>query len=87
MYDTASLRDYFVRIADQAIIGPGMPLLVDRFLDDAIEIDVDALYDGRDMVHVEAQVRYEDGRTGTISADLKIRDCRTYPPAAARKAA
>ena len=48
---------------------------------------VDALYDGRDMVHVEAQVRYEDGRTGTISADLKIRDCRTYPPAAARKAA
>ncbi|WP_322409097.1 carbamoyl-phosphate synthase large subunit [Microbacterium invictum] len=46
VYDTPSLRDYFVRIADQAIIGPGMPLLVDRFLDDAIEIDVDALYDG-----------------------------------------
>ncbi|WJL95583.1 carbamoyl-phosphate synthase large subunit [Microbacterium sp. ET2] len=46
VYDTSSLRDYFVRIADQAIIGPGMPLLVDRFLDDAIEIDVDALYDG-----------------------------------------
>ncbi|TQK19570.1 carbamoyl-phosphate synthase large subunit [Microbacterium sp. SLBN-154] len=46
VYDTPSLRDYFVRIADQAIIGPRMPLLVDRFLDDAIEIDVDALYDG-----------------------------------------
>jgi carbamoyl-phosphate synthase large subunit len=46
VYDTPSLRDYFVRVADQAIIGPGMPLLVDRFLDDAIEIDVDALYDG-----------------------------------------
>jgi carbamoyl-phosphate synthase large subunit len=28
------------------IIAPGSPLLVDRFLDDAIEIDVDALYDG-----------------------------------------
>ncbi|WP_248242244.1 carbamoyl-phosphate synthase large subunit [Microbacterium kunmingense] len=51
VYDTASLRDYFVRIADQAIIGPGMPLLVDRFLDDAIEIDVDALYDG-DQLYV-----------------------------------
>jgi carbamoyl-phosphate synthase large subunit len=49
VYSTESLRDYFVRIADQAIIGPGMPLLVDRFLDDAIEIDVDALYDGSEL--------------------------------------
>jgi carbamoyl-phosphate synthase large subunit len=49
VYDTPSLRDYFVRVADQAIIGPGMPLLVDRFLDDAIELDVDALYDGTDL--------------------------------------
>jgi carbamoyl-phosphate synthase large subunit len=49
VYDTASLRDYFVRVADQAIIGPGLPLLVDRFLDDAIEIDVDALYDGAEL--------------------------------------
>lgn len=49
VYDTPSLRDYFVRVADQAIIGPGMPLLVDRFLDDAIEIDVDALFDGTDL--------------------------------------
>lgn len=49
VYDTASLRDYFARIADQAIIGPGMPLLVDRFLDDAVEIDVDALFDGDEL--------------------------------------
>ncbi len=49
VYDTPSLHDYFVRIADQAIIGPGLPLLVDRFLDDAVEIDVDALYDGREL--------------------------------------
>ncbi|MGK9220802.1 MULTISPECIES: carbamoyl-phosphate synthase large subunit [unclassified Microbacterium] len=49
VYDTASLRDYFLRIADQAIIGPGQPLLVDRFLDDAVEIDVDALYDGHEL--------------------------------------
>ncbi|MDQ2699182.1 MAG: carbamoyl-phosphate synthase large subunit, partial [Actinomycetota bacterium] len=49
VYDTPSLRDYFVRIADQAIIGPGLPLLVDRFLDDAIEIDVDALFDGDEL--------------------------------------
>lgn len=49
VYDTDSLRDYFVRIADQAIIGPGLPLLVDRFLDDAVEIDVDALFDGETL--------------------------------------
>ncbi|KHK98383.1 carbamoyl phosphate synthase large subunit [Microbacterium mangrovi] len=49
VYDTPSLRDYFVRVADQAIIGEGMPLLVDRFLDDAIEIDVDALFDGDEL--------------------------------------
>lgn len=49
VYSTQALRDYFVRVADQAIIGPGLPLLVDRFLDDAIELDVDALYDGTDL--------------------------------------
>ena len=46
VYDTASLRDYFVRTAGEVIVAPGMPLLVDRFLDDAVELDVDALYDG-----------------------------------------
>jgi long-chain acyl-CoA synthetase len=46
-----------------------------------------ALYEGRSSVHVEAQVRYEDGRTGTFSADLKIRDAKTFPPAAAKRAA
>jgi carbamoyl-phosphate synthase large subunit len=49
VYSTEALRDYFVRVADQAIIGPGLPLLVDRFLDDAIELDVDALFDGTDL--------------------------------------
>ena len=49
VYDTPSLREYFVRTAGEVIVGPGMPLLVDRFLDDAIEIDVDALYDGAEL--------------------------------------
>jgi carbamoyl-phosphate synthase large subunit len=49
VYDTSSLVDYFERIADQGIVGPGFPLLVDRFLDDAIEIDIDALYDGEQL--------------------------------------
>ncbi|MEJ1155463.1 carbamoyl-phosphate synthase large subunit [Microbacterium marmarense] len=49
VYDTASLRDYFVRTEGEVIVGAGTPLLVDRFLDDAIEIDVDALYDGEEL--------------------------------------
>jgi carbamoyl-phosphate synthase large subunit len=36
-------------VKDIGIIGPGSPLLVDRFLDDAIEIDVDALFDGVEL--------------------------------------
>jgi len=48
---------------------------------------VAALYDGRTSVHVSAQVRYEDGRTGSYAADLKIGDARTFAPAAVTKAA
>ncbi|MBO0979050.1 carbamoyl-phosphate synthase large subunit [Microbacterium sp. SD291] len=49
VYGTEALRDYFVRTAGEVIIEEGKPLLVDRFLDDAIELDVDALYDGTDL--------------------------------------
>ncbi|MDR2294349.1 MAG: carbamoyl-phosphate synthase large subunit [Microbacterium sp.] len=49
VYDTPSLRDYFVRNEGQVVIGEGYPLLVDRFLDDAIELDVDALFDGEEL--------------------------------------
>ena len=49
VYDTPSLEDYFERVREHAIIGPGAPLLVDRFLDDAVEIDIDALYDGTEL--------------------------------------
>ena len=48
---------------------------------------VSALYGGKTSIHVNAQVRYEDGRTGTFSADLKIRDAKIFPPAAAKQAA
>ncbi|MBC7518977.1 MAG: carbamoyl-phosphate synthase large subunit [Microbacteriaceae bacterium] len=49
VYDSASLRDYFVRMDGQGIIGLTHPLLVDRFLDDAVEIDIDALFDGTEL--------------------------------------
>ena len=46
VYDDASLEE-FITIAAQ--INPEHPVLIDKFLDDAIEIDVDALYDGREL--------------------------------------
>lgn len=49
VYEQNALVDYFDRIKDQGIVGPEHPLLVDRFLDDAIEIDIDALYDGAQL--------------------------------------
>jgi long-chain acyl-CoA synthetase len=58
-----------------------------RFIGEKYAPLVAALYDGSRSVHIEAQVRYEDGRTGKISADLKVVEARTFPPAAARRAA
>jgi carbamoyl-phosphate synthase large subunit len=46
VYDDASLSGFISRATD---ITPDHPVLVDRFLDSAIEIDVDALYDGHEL--------------------------------------
>lgn len=56
VYDEASLKDYIERATE---ITSDHPVLVDRFLDNAIEIDVDALCDGEEvylagvMEHIE----------------------------------
>ncbi len=49
VYDTPQLEDYGTRMADVGDHWTSAPLLIDRFLDDAVEIDVDALYDGEEM--------------------------------------
>ncbi|MFZ5871597.1 MAG: carbamoyl-phosphate synthase large subunit, partial [Actinomycetota bacterium] len=46
VYDEQMLADYIGRATR---ITPDHPVLVDRFLDDAVEIDVDALFDGDEM--------------------------------------
>ncbi len=46
VYDDETLSAYVTRAT---VAGPEHPVLVDRFLDDAIEIDVDALYDGEEL--------------------------------------
>ncbi len=46
-----------------------------------------ALYSDQDHCEVTATVTFEDGRTDTIHADLKIRDAKVIPPGAAQAAA
>ena len=48
---------------------------------------VDALYSGADHCHIETQVKFEDGRSGVISADVKIRDVPGTSAGQQRKAA
>jgi len=48
---------------------------------------VDALYSGVERCVVEAQVRFEDGRTGSVRAELPVVEAKTFAPAAARAAA
>jgi long-chain acyl-CoA synthetase len=48
---------------------------------------VDAIYSGKPECFIETQVRFEDGRTGTISANLRIVDAKTASPDTARQAA
>ena len=47
VYDPESLREYF---ATAARVSEERPVLIDRFLEDAFEADVDAISDGRDVV-------------------------------------
>ncbi len=48
---------------------------------------VSALYDGSVRGRVDAEVRYEDGRVGIVTSDVEIRDAKTHPPRALKKAA
>ena len=48
---------------------------------------INALYSARASLPVEAQVKFEDGRTGTIRAEVKIREATVYDTAAPQKAA
>jgi len=48
---------------------------------------VDALYAGKSAQHIDTVVKFEDGRSGVIEADVSIRDAAIYPPAPLRKSA
>ncbi|WP_213454263.1 carbamoyl-phosphate synthase large subunit [Rhizomonospora bruguierae] len=72
VYDDATLRGYIGRATE---ISPEHPVLVDRFLDDAIEIDVDALCDGTGEVYLGGVMEHIE-EAGIHSGDSSC----TLPP-------
>lgn len=50
------------------------------FIAEKYGVLVDALYGGKTEQYIETQVKFEDGRTGSVSATLKIVDTRTFAP-------
>ena len=76
VYDDAALSGFISRATD---ITPDHPVLVDRFLDSAIELDVDALYDGVElflggiMEHIE-EAGIHSGDSACVLPAMTISD-------------
>jgi len=49
------------------------------FINDKYRVLVDALYGGKTEQFIETAVKFEDGRSGSVSATLAIVDARIYP--------
>ncbi len=50
------------------------------FIADKYGVLVDALYAGKNEQYIETQVKFEDGRTGSVSATLALSDAKTFTP-------
>ena len=50
------------------------------FIGEKYDALIDGLYSGKTEQFIETQVKFEDGRTGSVSATLKISDAKTFAP-------
>ncbi len=50
------------------------------FIADKYDVLIDALYGGKTSQFIETMVKFEDGRSGSVSATLRIDDTRTFAP-------
>lgn len=48
------------------------------FIGEKYGVLVDALYGGKTEQYIETQVKFEDGRTGKVSATLRLMDAKTF---------
>ena len=58
-----------------------------NFVAEKYSVLLDALYGGKGVQHIETQVKFEDGRTGVVAADLVIAEAKVFPAVDVRKAA
>jgi long-chain acyl-CoA synthetase len=49
-----------------------------KFIHEKYAVLVDALYSGQTSQYIETEVKFEDGRLGMVSANLMIRDVKTF---------
>jgi long-chain acyl-CoA synthetase len=49
------------------------------YIGDKYQVLVDALYGGKTEQFIETAVKFEDGRSGSVSATLRIVDVKTFP--------
>ena len=59
------------------------------YIDQKYQVLIDALYGGKTEQYIETAVKFEDGRSGSVAATLKIIDAKTFErvPSGMRKAA
>ncbi len=57
------------------------------FIAEKYAVLIDALYSDRSVQHIETLVKFEDGRSGMVAADLRIAGAETFSAASARQAA
>ena len=50
------------------------------FIADKYGVLVTALYEGLTQQYIETAVKFEDGRSGSVSATLKLMDAKTFAP-------
>ncbi len=50
------------------------------YIADKYAVLVEALYQGLDQQFIETAVKFEDGRSGSVSAHLRLMDARTFAP-------
>jgi long-chain acyl-CoA synthetase len=50
------------------------------FVAEKYAVLIDALYSGKAAQYIETQVKFEDGRSGKVAADLRICDVKTFSP-------
>jgi len=50
-----------------------------KFIAEKYAVLIEALYSGKQSQYIETQVKFEDGRSGVVAADLRIAPAKTFP--------